>query len=175
MLTTLVAAKPRWSFWKCADQLRFDGHRWYPKRLWRVYRRLRLCSLGNRLPCCPRPMGSGRWTLCMSDTLDGARRFRALTMLDGGVREGLTVEIDTSLPALRIIRVLEHVAASRGLPQALRVDNGPALLAEAFITWGTARRIALRYIQPGKPAQKARIERFNRTYRTEVLDVSVCE
>ena len=111
----------------------------------------------------------------MSDTLDGGRRFRALTVLDGGVREGLTVEIDTSLPALRIIRVLEHVAAWRGLPQALRVDNGPALLAEPFITWGTARRIALRYIQPGKRAQKARIERFNRTYRTEVLDVSVCE
>jgi putative transposase len=59
----------------------------------------------------------------MSDTLYGGRRFRTLNVLDEGVREGLAIEIDTSLPAERVIRVLEQVVAWRGRPQAIRLDN----------------------------------------------------
>ncbi len=56
-------------------------------------------------------------------------------MLDEGVREGLAIEIDTSLPAERVIRVLEQVVSWRGQPQAIRLDNGPESIAERFITW----------------------------------------
>lgn len=59
----------------------------------------------------------------MSDTLYGGRRFRTLNILDEGVREGLAIEVDTSLPAERVIRVLEQVVAWRGQPQAIRLDN----------------------------------------------------
>ena len=111
----------------------------------------------------------------MSDTLYGGRRFRTLNILDEGVREGLTIEVDTSLPAERVIRVLEQVVSWRGHPQALRLDNGPELLADRFIAWCADRGIELRYIQPGKPAQNGFIERFNRTYRTEVLSAYVFE
>ena len=79
------------------------------------------------------------------------------------MREGLAIEIDTSIPAERVIRVLEQVVARRGQPQAICLDNyGPEFIAE--------RGIELRYIQPGKPDQPAFIERYNLTYRTEVLD-----
>ncbi len=111
----------------------------------------------------------------MSDTLYGGRRFRTLNLLDEGVREVLAIEVDTSLPAERVVRVLEQVIAWRGQPQAIRLDNGPEFLADRFATWCADRGIALRYIQPGQPNQNAFVERFNRTFRHEVLDAYVFE
>jgi putative transposase len=122
------------------------------------------------------PQSNAVWAVdFMSDTLYGGRRFRILNILDDGIREGLAIEVDTSLPAERVVRVLEQVVAWRGRPQAIRLDNGPELIAERFITWGAERAIDLRYIQPGKPDQNAFIERFNRTDRTEVLNAYVVE
>lgn len=125
-----------------------------------------------RQPLTVIPQPNAVWAVdFMSGTLDGGRRFRTLNILDEGVREGLAIEVDTSLPAERVIRVLEQVVAWRGRPHALRLDNGPELIADRFMTWCAERGIELRYIQPGKPIQNAFIKRFNRTYRTEVLNV----
>lgn len=52
----------------------------------------------------------------MSDTLYDGRRFRTLNVLDEGVREGLAIEVDTSLPAKRVVRVLTQLKEWRGLP-----------------------------------------------------------
>jgi len=111
----------------------------------------------------------------MSDTLVGGRRFQTLNILDEGVREVIAIEVDTSLPAARVLRVLDQVTAWRGQPQAIRLGNGPEFLADRFASWCADRGIALRYIQPGKPNQNALVERFNRTFRHEVLDAYVCE
>ena len=111
----------------------------------------------------------------MSDTLYGGHRFRTLYVLDEGVREGLAIEIDTSLPAERVIRVLEQVVRWRGQPQAIRLDNGPEFIAERFMAWCAERAIQVWHIQPGKPDQNALIERYNRTYRTEVLNTYMFE
>jgi putative transposase len=184
-LLALSRRHPRWGFWKYVDRLRNTGSSWNHKRLWRVYCFLRLNfprRTKTRLPVRVRqplevvPQLNVVWALdFMSDTLYGGRRFRALNVLDEGVREGLAIEIDTSLPAERVIRVLEQVVSWRGQPQAIRLDNGPELIAERFMAWCAERRIMLRYIQPGKPAQNGFIERFNRTYRTEVLNAYVFE
>lgn len=184
-LTTLVAAKSRWGFWKCVDRLRLNGHPRNHKRLWRVYCQLRLNlprRTKKRLPVRFRQplvvilQPNAVWAVdFMSDTLYGGRRFRTWNILDEGVREGLAIEVDTSLPAERVVRVLEQVVAWRGQPQALRLDNGPELIAERFMTWCAERAIELRYIQPGKPDQNAFIERFNRMYRPEVLNAYVFE
>ena len=184
-LTTLVAAKSRWGFWKCVDRLHLDGHPWNHTRLWRVYCQLRLnlprrtkkrLPVRFRQPLVVIPQPNAVWAVdFMSDTLYGGRRFRTLNILDEGVREGLAIEIDTSLPAERVIRVLEHVVSWRGQPQAIRLDNGPEFIAERFMSWCAERAIELRYIEPGKPDQNAFIERYNRTYRTEVLNADVFE
>jgi len=107
-LTALVAVKSRWGFWKCWGRLRLDGHPWNHKRLWRVYGQLRLNlprRTKKRLPARLRqPLGviphpNAVWAVdFMSDTLCGGRRFRTLNLLDEGVREGLAIESDTSLP-----------------------------------------------------------------------------
>jgi len=111
----------------------------------------------------------------MSDTLCADRRFRTLNVLDEGVREGLAIEIDTSLPAEHLIRVLEQAVAWRDQPQAIRLDKDPEFIAERFLVWCAERTIHLWPIQPGKPDQSALIERYNRTYRSEVLNTYVFE
>ena len=178
-LNKVVAKHGRWGFWKCHDRLRLDGHGWNHKRTWRVY-----CAMKLNLPrrtkkrlVRPRqPLEAPRlpneiWSLdFMSDALYPGRRFRTLNILDEGVREALAIEIDTSLPALRVVRTLEQLVAWRGLPKAIRLDNGPELTSQHFTEWCANKGIELRFIQPGKPNQNAFIERFNRSYRTEVLD-----
>lgn len=184
-LTALSATHPRWGFWKYVGRLRNTGHPWNHKRLWRVYCQLRLnvprrtkkrvpVRVVQPLEVSPQP--NVGWAVdFMSDTLYGGRRFRTFNLLDEGVREVLAIEVDTSLPAERVIRVLEQVTAWRGRPQTIRLDNGPEFLADRFAGWCADRGIALRYIQPGKPNQNAFVERFNRTFRHEVLDAYVFE
>ena len=62
-------------------------------------------------------------------------------------------------------------SAECGLPQRLRVDNGPEFLSAAFVTWAESAGLVIQYIQKGEPNQNAYIERFNRTYREEVLNL----
>ena len=96
-------------------------------------------------------------------------------MIDEGNREALAIEVGSSIPAARAVRVLEQLVEIHGCPRALRLDNGPEFTAEVFQEWCRSRGIATRFIQPGKPDQNAFIERFNRTYRQEVLDAHVFE
>ena len=109
------------------------------------------------------------------EVASGTRACRALLFNLTRIREGLAIDVGRSIPARRVIRVLEELIALHGRPAALRMDNGPQLTAEAFVQWCDEQRIALRYIQPGKPDQNAFIERFNRSYRTEVLDAYLFE
>jgi putative transposase len=111
----------------------------------------------------------------MTETLYDSRRVRLLTMLDEGNREGLEIAMGPSLPSRRVTRELEALIALHGCPSAVRVDNGPEFTAQAFVDWCTAHGIAVHYIQPGKPDQNAYIERFNRSYRTEVLNAHLFE
>jgi transposase InsO family protein len=67
------------------------------------------------------------------------------------------------------VRIFEQIKGDHGLPQVIRSDNGPEFLGEGFVQWLKANGVVLRYIQPGRPNQNAYIERFNRTFREEVL------
>jgi putative transposase len=184
-LLAVVEQQGRWGFWKCFDRLRLDGHRWNHKRVHRVYCALRLNlprRTKRRVPTRLRqplvaPLElNGIWALdFMQDALYGGRRFRTLNVLDEANREALAIEIGTSIPAARVVRVLEQLVTIYGRPQALRLDNGPELTAQIFADWCQQQGIGLRYIQPGKPDQNAFIERFNRTYREEVLNAYVFE
>lgn len=180
-LNGLVAAHPRWGFWKCRDRLQTLAHPWNWKRVYRVYKAMGLNqprrtrrrlpvreSIPLSLPQQPDRVWSADF---MSDALYYGLRFRTFNVIDDYNREVLAIEIDTSLRAERIIRVFQRLQRTRGLPQVLRVDNGPELLGQVFVDWMQERGVHIQYIQPGKPNQNAFIERFNRTYREEVLNM----
>ena len=109
----------------------------------------------------------------MSDALWCGHRFRTFNVVDDFNREALSIEIDLNLQARRIIRTLDRIALWRGYPAKLRVDNGPELTSVLMAEWAELHGITLDFIQPGKPTQNSFIERFNRTYREEVLDMYV--
>jgi putative transposase len=106
----------------------------------------------------------------MSDALVDGRKFRVLNVIDDFNRESLAIEIDTSLPARRVIRVLERIIARRGKPTCIRSDNGPEFISHLLREWCEANGIRLIYIQPGKPTQNAFIERKNGTMRRGLLN-----
>jgi len=106
----------------------------------------------------------------MSDALYHGSRFRTFNIMDDFNREALAIEIDMSLRTERIIRVLDRLKVERDLPHLIRVDNGPEFLAQRLQEWGKANRVLIYHIQLGHPTQNAFIERFNRTYRNEVLN-----
>jgi len=106
----------------------------------------------------------------MSDSLTCGRRFRTLNIIDDHNREALNIEIDTSLPTRRVIRSLRQVIEERGKPDRIRVDNGPEYTSKELVEWCSKMGIELLFIQPGRPMQNGYIERFNGTYRRDILD-----
>jgi putative transposase len=176
----LVARHPAIGFWQCHHRLRLAGHGWNHKRVYRVYTALglnRRLRRRKRLPARPKaalcvPQAPNRvWSLdFVHDSLVGGRSFRLLNVLDDFNRELLAIEADTSLPALRVIRVLEQLQSVRGLPAAIRSDNGPEFISAQLGAWCRARGIHLAFIQPGKPTQNAFVERANGSIRSELLN-----
>lgn len=140
-------------------------------RLNRARRTRRRVPRRPAVPLAAPPRLNQTWALdFMRDTLYDGRVFRTLNVLDQGNREALAIEVGFSLPSRRVIALLEELVALHGAPESLRMDNGPEFLAATLLAWAEAHGIRLDFIQPGKPAQSAFIERFNQTYRAEVLD-----
>ena len=144
----IVAKHGRWGFWKCHERLRLNGHEWSHKPTWRIYCAMRLNlprRTRKRLVRPVQPLNAPArpneiWALdFMSDSLYQGRRFRTLNVLDEGVREALAIEIDTSLPAVRVVRTLQQLATWRGLPKAIRLDNGPELTVQ-YLPIGARKR-----------------------------------
>jgi putative transposase len=111
------------------------------------------------------------WSLdFMSDALATGRRFRTLGVIDTCTREALAIEVDTSLPSARVVRVLERLLRERGHPTEIVLDNGPELISQILDRWAADQGIRLGFIEPGKPEQNAVMESFNGRFRDECLN-----
>jgi putative transposase len=111
------------------------------------------------------------WTMDFTkDHLASGRAFRTLNLMDGYTREALWIEVDTSLPGQRVVRVLEWLKQTRGVPEVIQADNGPEFISQAVDQWAFAHGVRLHFIDPGKPVQNAFIESFNGKFRDECLN-----
>ena len=170
-------------FWLCYRRLRRRGFIWNHKKVYRIYTALKLNlrrKAKKRLPARVkqalfRPESINQvWSIdFMSDSLWDGRKFRLLNIVDDYNREVLSIETDTSLPTVRVIRALEMLKECRGLPQMIRADNGPEFISEKLDAWCRSNQVTLIFIQPGKPTQNAYIERCNGTIRRELLNAYV--
>ena len=121
------------------------------------------------LPVPDRPLR--RWSLdFMSDQLSSGRRFRILNIVDDYSRESPGQLVDLSISGERLARFLNDLAKLRPLPESLVIDNGPELTSKAIFEWAQANRVALHFIEPGKPTQNAFVESFNGRFRNESLN-----
>jgi len=179
-LQSLAEKHPTYGFWKMYYSLRNQGYCWNHKKVYRVYKLLKLNlkrKYKRRLPKrekepleVPQTLNEV-WSMdFMSDQLTHGRRFRTLNIMDDYNRELCWIEIGLSMPSSSVIEVLNCVIEQRGKPQKIRVDNGPEFISEVFTSFCKNQGIEVQFIQPGKPMQNGFIERFNRSYRTEVLD-----
>ena len=179
-LTALIARHPNIGFWQCYHRLRNGGQKWNHKRVRRIYRQMKLNirrRAKKRLPDRVRqplmiPTSANQmWSIdFMCDSLVDGRKFRLLNVMDDFNRESLAIEADTSLPSLRVIRVLERLIEHKGKPENIRCDNGPEFISHKLQQWCGQHKITLQFIQPGKPMQNAYIERKNGSIRKELLN-----
>jgi putative transposase len=177
----LAAERPRWGYRTIHNLLRREGRPVNRKRVQRLYREegLAVRRRGKRrrsqIPRLIRePLGGAneRWSMdFMSDTLSSGRTFRCLTIVDEFSRECLGIHVAHSIPAVRVIEVLEALREERGLAPIIVTDNGSEFTSRAFDSWAYARGIKIDYIQPGKPVQNCFIESFNGTLRDECLNL----
>lgn len=131
----------------------------------------------KRLPLRPQEslvqplMPNLTWSMdFMHDVLNNGVKFRTFNVIDDFNREALNITLGTSITSKRVIRELEKLIEWRGKPSHIRVDNGPEFIAQAMEQWAESNSIGLKFIPKGKPHKNGYIERFNRSYREEVLD-----
>jgi putative transposase len=99
--------------------------------------------------------------------------LKVLTVMDEFTREGLALEVATSLPAPRVLAVLARLVARHGTPQFIRSDHGPEFIALAVRGWLARHQMTTLYIAPGSPWQHGYGERFNGTGREECVKMHV--
>jgi putative transposase len=179
-LIRLTNNQKNWGFGLCYLFLRnVKGFAWNHKRVYRIYRELELnlrikpkkrIVREKPLPLSVPTTINTSWSMdFMHDSLSNGRAYRLFNVIDDFNREALGMEIDFSLPSLRVIRTLNQIIEWRGAPQKIRCDNGPEYISHTLKHWAEQRGICIEFIEPGNPQQNAYIERYNRTVRYEWL------
>ena len=136
----------------------------------RTRKRKRLARV-ERQPMLVPQAPNQRWSMDFQhDLLATGQRLRTLNIVDDFSRECPAIEVDTSLPGARVVRVLERLAETRGLPKEIILDNGPEMIGKALDQWAWRNGVRLHFIDLGKPTQNAFIESFNGRFRDECLN-----
>jgi len=179
-LNQMVIKYPNRGFENYYHKIRREGYKWAWSRLLRVYREMGLVRRQKRRRRLPdamrRPLGQPAahnkvWSMdFMSDSLEDGRSIRILNIIDDYNRESLLNACSISFPSARVIRYLEQLKEELGLPQYIRTDNGPEFISKQYKEWCRKNEVQPVYSRPGKPMENGYVERFNRTFREDILD-----
>ena len=179
-LREVAAQRPRFGYRRLHVMLRREGIIVNHKRIERLYReeglavrrrtRKSLAPIRRGRPAPPH-RANEQWALdFLQDALASDRKMRLLSIIDVFTREALALEVDTSLPGRRVVRVLDRLGGERPLPTQLVLDNGPELISRVLEQWAHQHAVALHFIDPGKPIQNAYCESFHARVRDECLN-----
>ena len=176
----LAAECPRAGYRLMLDRIRWRGTLVNHKRVYRLYRqeglqlprrRRKYLRSVRRQPLTPALGVNARWSMdFMSDAFSDGRKFRVLNVIDDFSRECLAIEVGTSLPGIVVARVLDRIAATRGYPAVIVVDNGPEFRGREMDAWACRKGVRLHFIDPGKPMQNGFVESFNDKFRYSCLN-----
>jgi putative transposase len=177
----LARSRVRYGYFRIYIVLRREGWIVNHKRVYRLYREdglsLRLKRPRRHVTAArreSRAAASGPnelWSMdFVSDALFDGRRLRALTVVDAFTREALTIEVDQGIRGEQVVSAVSHIAAARGAPRTIRVDNGPEFVSKALDRWAYENGVTLDFSRPGKPTDNAFVESFNGKFRAECLD-----
>lgn len=161
-------------------KLRQAGQRVNHKRVDRLYaeaglqvrrRRRKKVPVADQQPL-GRPLSANQvWSMdFVFDRTAEGRVIKCLTVVDDATHESVAIASERAIGGHALTRILDRLALERGLPQAIRTDNGKEFCGRAMLTWAHARGVRLFLIQPGKPNQNAYIESFNGRLRDECLN-----
>jgi len=175
-----AATRARFGYRRLHIMLEREGLIVNHKRVHRIYRaaglqvrrrRRKRLTRAERVPLPVPSQRLERWSMDFTvDTLADGRGFRTLNIVDDFSRECVAIEVDRSLPGLRVARVLDRLQATIGLPQCIVVDNWPEFAGRTLDAWAYTHDVTLRFIRPGKPIENAYVESFNGKFRDECLN-----
>jgi len=180
----LAERHPRYGYRRAWAVLRREGWAVNVKRVRRLRQQARLQGRkasrrrrgSARVPPPPVPTRATHpghvWTydFVQDRCLNGAV-LKLLTVLDAFTRGCLVIQVATSMPAMRVLAVLDRLFGRHGAPRFPRGDNGPGFIALAVQSWLARHQTATLYIDPGCPWQNGYIESVNGTLREECLNM----
>ncbi len=134
-------------------------------------RRRKKIPIADRHPL-ERPKAANQvWSMdFVFDRTAEGRSIKNLTVVDDATHEAVAIVSERALGGNQLVRILEQLSTTRGLPMAIATDNGKEFCSRAMLTWAHARGVQLFLIEPGKPNQNAYIESFNGRFRDECLN-----
>lgn len=161
-------------------KLRQQGRVVNHKRIERLYAEAQLqirrrtrkkVPVGERQPLVRPAAANDVWSMdFVFDRSAEGRAIKCLTIVDDATHESVAMVPERAISGQYVTRILDQLAATRGLPQVIRTDNGKEFCGHAMLTWAQAHTVTLRLIEPGKPNQNAYIESFNGRLRDECLN-----
>ncbi len=180
-LRELAEQRRRFGYRRLQVLLVREGWQVNHKRVYRLYveeklglrrKRGRRRAPGTARVVLPPPTAPDQvWTMDFTqDALAWGRRFRTLNLMDGFSREAVEIEVDTSLPGARVVRVLDDLKAQGRKPKHLLIDNGTEFTSQVLDRWAWENGVQLHFITPGRPMENGYIESFNGKFRDECLN-----